>query len=79
MLGLDRVDLDELCAALEDNAPEHEWFLDALTGEFEFRSVPGRLSRGLGRRRARAGDVRSCGCATASWCARAKKECRSVD
>jgi predicted nucleotidyltransferase len=38
MLGLDRVDLDELCAALEDNAPEHEWFLDALTGELEFRS-----------------------------------------
>ena len=38
MLGLDRVDLDELCAALEDNSPEHEWLLDPLTGELEFRS-----------------------------------------
>jgi len=37
MLGLDRVDLDELCAALEDNSPEHEQLLDPLTGELEFR------------------------------------------
>jgi predicted nucleotidyltransferase len=39
MLGLDRVDLDELCAALEDNSPEHQWLLDPLTGELEFRSA----------------------------------------
>lgn len=39
MLGLDRVDLDELCSALEDNSPDHEWFLDPVSGELEFRSA----------------------------------------
>ena len=38
MLDLDRVNLGELCSALEDNSPEHEWWLDPLTGELEIRS-----------------------------------------
>jgi predicted nucleotidyltransferase len=39
MLDLDRVDLGELCSALEDNMPEHDWWLDPDTGELEFRSA----------------------------------------
>jgi hypothetical protein len=38
MLDLDRVDLGELCSALEDNSPEHEWWLDPSTGELEIWS-----------------------------------------
>jgi Uncharacterised protein family (UPF0158)/Nucleotidyltransferase domain len=38
MLDLDRVDLDDLCSALEDNSPEHSSFLDPATGELHFRS-----------------------------------------
>lgn len=39
MLDLSRVDLDELGSALEDNTPEHDWFLDTATGELIFRSA----------------------------------------
>ena len=39
MLDLGRVDVDELCSALEDNSPEHDWFLDPATGRLEFRSA----------------------------------------
>jgi hypothetical protein len=35
MLDLDRLDLGELCMALEDNSPEHAWWLDPRTGELE--------------------------------------------
>jgi predicted nucleotidyltransferase len=38
MLDLDRVDLGELCMALEDNSPEHSWWVDPRTGTFEFWS-----------------------------------------
>ncbi len=38
MLDVDRLDLDELCVALEDNAPEHSWWLDPGSGELELRS-----------------------------------------
>ncbi len=39
LLDLERIDLDELSSALEDNSPEHEWFLDPDTGVLEFRSA----------------------------------------
>jgi predicted nucleotidyltransferase len=35
MLDLGRLDLGELCMALEDNSPEHDWWLDPRTGELE--------------------------------------------
>jgi predicted nucleotidyltransferase len=35
MLDLDRLDLGELCMALEDNSPDHAWWLDPRTGELE--------------------------------------------
>ena len=35
MLDLDRLDLGELCTALEDNSPEHAWWLDPRSGELE--------------------------------------------
>jgi predicted nucleotidyltransferase len=35
MLDLDRLDLGELCMALEDNSPEQAWWLDPRTGELE--------------------------------------------
>ncbi len=38
MLDLDRVDLGELCSALEDNSPEHAWWLDPVRGTLELRS-----------------------------------------
>jgi len=38
MLDLDQVDLGELCMALEDNAPDHGWWLDPRTGKLEFWS-----------------------------------------
>lgn len=41
MLDLDRVDLGELCMALEDNSPEHAWWLDPRTGELELWSKSG--------------------------------------
>jgi predicted nucleotidyltransferase len=41
MLDLDQVDLDELCVALEDNTPEHGWWLDPRSGELEFWSELG--------------------------------------
>ncbi len=41
MLDLDRLDLDELCSALEDNSPEHTWWLAPRTGELELRSESG--------------------------------------
>jgi predicted nucleotidyltransferase len=39
MLDLDRVNLGELCSALEDNSPEHEWWLDPSTGELQIWST----------------------------------------
>ncbi len=39
MLDLDRVDLGELCSALEDNSPEHAWWLDPVNGALELRSA----------------------------------------
>jgi hypothetical protein len=39
VLALDAVDLQDLCTALEDNSPEHEWYLDPATGALEFRSA----------------------------------------
>jgi len=33
MLDLDRIDLSELCDALEDHSPEQHWYLDRATGE----------------------------------------------
>src|SRR5205809_3183931 len=41
MLDLDRLDLGELCMALEDNSPEHSWWVDTRTGAVEFWSDPG--------------------------------------
>lgn len=38
MLDLDQVDLGELCMALEDNSPEHGWWLDPRSGELELWS-----------------------------------------
>jgi predicted nucleotidyltransferase len=38
MLDVKRVDLQELCSALEDNSPEHEWWLDPVTGAVDLRS-----------------------------------------
>ena len=38
MLDLDQLDLGELCVALEDNSPEHAWWLDPSNGELEFWS-----------------------------------------
>lgn len=38
MLDPDRVNLAELCTALEDNSPEHQWWLDLGSGELELRS-----------------------------------------
>lgn len=38
MLDLERVDLEELCMALEDNSPEHSWWLEPRSGELEFFS-----------------------------------------
>ena len=35
MLDLDRLDLGDLCMALEDHSPEHAWWLDPGTGELE--------------------------------------------
>src|SRR6266571_2296599 len=35
MLDLDQLDLGELCMALEDNSPEHGWWLDPRSGELE--------------------------------------------
>lgn len=39
MLELDAVDLDGLCAALEDHSYEHSWWLDPRTGEIRFLGV----------------------------------------
>lgn len=36
MLDLDQLDLGDLCVALEDNSPEHSWWLDPSSGELEF-------------------------------------------
>jgi predicted nucleotidyltransferase len=38
MLDLDQLDLGELCMALEDNSPEHVWWLDPKSGELEIWS-----------------------------------------
>lgn len=38
MLDLDRVDLGELSSALEDNSPDHAWWLDPVSGALELRS-----------------------------------------
>jgi predicted nucleotidyltransferase len=38
MLDLEKLDLGELCMALEDNSPEHSWWLHPETGEMEFWS-----------------------------------------
>ena len=38
MLDLDRIELADLCEALEDNSMEHECRLDPTTGEVVFRS-----------------------------------------
>lgn len=39
MLDLDAVDLDDVATALEDNAYESSWWLDAATGAVEYCSV----------------------------------------
>jgi hypothetical protein len=36
MLGPDRVDLDLLAMALEDNSRESSWWVDPRNGEVEF-------------------------------------------
>src|SRR6516165_5390704 len=36
MLDLDQVNLGELCMALEDNSPEHSWWLDPASGGLRF-------------------------------------------
>jgi hypothetical protein len=41
MLDLGQVNLGELCMALEDNTPEHSWWLDPTGGELELRVEPG--------------------------------------
>ena len=38
MLDLKDIDLDELCAALDDHSPEQNWWLDPSTGEVVFWS-----------------------------------------
>jgi predicted nucleotidyltransferase len=38
MLDLAKLDLSDLCMALEDNSPEHSWWIDPQTGETEFWS-----------------------------------------
>jgi predicted nucleotidyltransferase len=38
MLDPAKLDLSDLCAALEDNSPEHSWWIDPRTGETEFWS-----------------------------------------
>jgi predicted nucleotidyltransferase len=38
MLDLAKLDLSDLCMALEDNSPEHSWWIDPDTGETEFWS-----------------------------------------
>jgi len=38
MLDLAKLDLSELCMALEDNSPEHSWWLHPETGEMDFWS-----------------------------------------
>lgn len=54
MLDLQRVDLGELSAALEDHSAEHSWWIDAETGEIvlwsdytEEQGEPDPESRGL--------------------------------
>jgi predicted nucleotidyltransferase len=38
MLDLAKLDLSGLCMALEDNSPEHSWWIDPATGETELWS-----------------------------------------
>jgi hypothetical protein len=38
MLDLAKLDLSDLCMALEDNSPEHSWWIDPDTGETELWS-----------------------------------------
>jgi hypothetical protein len=38
MLDPSRQILQDVCTALEDNSPEHDWWLDPRTGEVELRS-----------------------------------------
>ena len=38
MLDLDRVELDDLAAALQDHSAEHSWWLDPRTGQLELWS-----------------------------------------
>lgn len=38
MLDLQRLDLEELCMALEDNSPEHTWWLEPRSGQLELWS-----------------------------------------
>jgi predicted nucleotidyltransferase len=38
MLDLAKLDLSDLCMALEDNSPEHSWWFDPETGEAELWS-----------------------------------------
>src|SRR2546421_11406457 len=41
MLDLDRLDLGELCMALEDNSPDHSWWVDPRSGMLELWSDVG--------------------------------------
>jgi predicted nucleotidyltransferase len=41
MLDLDQVNLGELCMALEDNSPEHSWWLDPASGGLRFWTESG--------------------------------------
>jgi predicted nucleotidyltransferase len=48
MLDLTGLDLSDLCIALEDNSPEHSWWLDQETGELELWSEYTGDEMGLG-------------------------------
>jgi predicted nucleotidyltransferase len=48
MLDLAKLDLSDLCMALEDNSPEHSWWFDPETGEAEFWSEHTGDELGLG-------------------------------
>ena len=48
MLDLAKLDLGDLCLALEDNSPEHSWWIDPNTGETELWSEYTGDESGLG-------------------------------
>jgi predicted nucleotidyltransferase len=48
MLDLAKLDLSDICMALEDNSPEHSWWIDPNTGETELWSAYTGDELGLG-------------------------------